>query len=99
MNTKPSNAAGDWVYTRDAAPVTGDFSDRRIVLVAPWDGRIAWLPNAERSRCQRMQPCDGRTYIAIGPDVVDESLARVHERYGIPLADLVAFRERLRAGG
>lgn len=70
----------------------GAFSDSRIVLVTPFDERLAIPPSVDSTNCEVQQSHDGPIYLAIGPSVVDESLLRASERFGIPLHGLMAFR-------
>ncbi|WPB57670.1 hypothetical protein [Xylophilus sp. GOD-11R] len=68
----------------------GDFSDRRVILVRGHDTRCArfW----DESSAGYEQACDGPTYLFLGCRAPDEKLQRLSERYGIPVAELVAFR-------
>lgn len=87
-HTKPE----DSVYFRDTARINGDFSDARVILVAPGADRAS--PNILRdpTHCFAAQNFDGPTFITIGPNTTDSSLAKASERYGVSLADLLEFR-------
>lgn len=72
----------------------GSFSDPRVILVRPNDPRLAvWRPDSE---CHYEQGFDSPTYVAIGKGATDEQLVRVSDRYGMPEADLHAFRDGMR---
>lgn len=67
----------------------GDFCDPRVILVRKDDPRAFFVASHE---CFSFQGFDTPTYIAIGKGASDESLVKMHARYGVPLADLQEFR-------
>ncbi|HLO61722.1 MAG TPA: hypothetical protein VK165_02030 [Azonexus sp.] len=83
MSTYPDNRVRN---TNEA------FSDSRVLLVTPFDERLAIPPSFDSTNCEVQQSHDGPIYLAIEPSVVDESLLRASERFGIPLRGLMAFR-------
>lgn len=68
---------------------TGDFDDPRVILLGKGDPRAYLLSGHD---CVTFQGLDTPTYVTIGKNASDESLAEVHTRYGVPLADLQEFR-------
>ena len=68
---------------------TGDFSDPRVIIVRKDDPRAYLLPGHE---CNSFQGLDTPTYVTIGENASDGALAKIHEEFGIPLADLREFR-------
>lgn len=72
----------------------GDFSDPRVFLTSPGDPNVAVLYPDPYEATGAWQACDGPTYLVVGPSAADDKLERLSKRYGVPLADMMAFRAR-----
>lgn len=72
-----------------SAPNLGAFQDQRVFLARPGDRRLAmhWDAKGGFEQC-----CDGPTFVVIGVDTSDEKCAGLARRFGLPLADILAFR-------
>lgn len=68
----------------------GDFSDRRVFLIAP--GHPEYPFRDPSPQCRVSMNCDGPTFVAISAATSDSSLARISELFRIPLSDLIDFR-------
>jgi len=68
----------------------GDFSDRRVFLIAP--GHPEYPFRDPSPQCRVSLNADGPTYVAISATAADRSLERISELFRIPLQDLIEFR-------
>ncbi|HOB65830.1 hypothetical protein [Ottowia sp.] len=68
----------------------GDFSDPRVMLTRPGDPRCGRLWREHETGFE--QGSDGPTLLVIGRQADDAQLARMAQRFGVPLTQLQAFR-------
>lgn len=70
-----------------------DFSDSRIVLRRAGDTDIDGPRGWAESNVGYFQSSNGPTFLVIGRQAPDDALGRAMDRFGVPLAVLVAFRD------
>jgi hypothetical protein len=77
--------------------VPRDFTDPRIILMPNGDredcGSFWPERDSDPTRVWSAQDYDGPTHLYIGARAPDERLARAAKRYGLDLAELIAFRD------
>lgn len=68
-----------------------DFADGRVILVRSDDAHCAqfW----DESQAGYEQSCDGPTHLVIGRRARDEVVTKMALRYGMDIAELMAFRD------
>lgn len=66
------------------------FTDPGLILVRPGDRRCARLWNEQESGYE--QGDDGPLYLVISRQAADDQLARIAQRFGVPLTALQTFR-------
>lgn len=90
-----NTVTGDWIYVdrrKENSGFSGAFCDPRVIMVTPFDERLAVIPRIDSKHCEAHQNQSGPTYLVIGPNVTDDSLLRASTTFGIPLKHLMAFR-------
>ena len=72
--------------------VTPSFSDGRVIVVRANDSAdCATFWDESQAGCE--QTAEGPTHLVIGTHAQDSAINRMAVRFGIPAADLVAFRD------
>lgn len=67
----------------------GDFMDQRVLLARPEDRRLAQRWDSAGGF---EQTYDGPTFVVIGSETSNDKCAALAARFGLKLADVLAFR-------
>jgi len=71
-----------------------NFSDPRVILVRPGEHEAGLMQLSNPKRCASFQHYDSPAYVIVGAGVEDDSLQAVSSRFGVPLHELVNFRDK-----
>lgn len=72
------------------------FNDSRVFVVPPSDSRLGLVWHRKGGY---EQACNGPIYVVIGDETPDNKCAALASRFGLPTAELIAFREHQRNHG
>lgn len=98
MSRASAVRTGEYAYSVAMPEIThGAFLDELVFVVAPDDPRLTmFIIDPKTCRGITEQDAGGPIYVVVGPVTSSKWLGRVSKRYGIPIADLVEFREQVR---